>query len=667
MSGAQIHGGLGAGSPAGPPVRPAQAELDAAGASLGAALGGGNGQTILVEGEAGVGKTRLLDEALRPMAAPERGARAACFEHLQAAPFTPWVDVLHAVLRHRRPASLASERTRKVRAYLQRHLAGVGRVRLAAQPAARRLAAQSDVVALARGAGPARRSCSSWPRASCVLSAARPRRHTSSSSRTSTGSTRARWRCLGHLAGRLTAPRSCCCSPRGRRRTPDALRRRGRRRVWSWPSSHEPESLAMVREALERRRPARRGRRRDLRQDQGQSAVPRGGHPLAAGSRACWNGSSAPRRSRARPSWPPSRSPTGSRGCSMSRIDRLPADTREVLKAGRSSGRSFDARLLRGHRRRAAARRSRSSAPSTSWSAAALVVPGEDGAASVSFRHALVQDVAYESLPFARRRDLHGRVARYLESTQVAARPRHCSSTTTAVPATREKTRLHAVRASEAPSPSTRTARRSTTSASRWRRSRARAPTDACLRSRFEELTGDSLQTFGAARRGDRMLRVGEEALGLARQRGGRRQSGAGEGLPDRRRRCQRQSSLLEGLCVDAARPGCLQASDPVARHGHAAICRRGPRQACGTHPHREGCLSVSPRQRTGRRCELVDDGLRLAHRSDDEGLVAYGLTPSAVSRSRSWAGSSRRPTPAARPSPPMNKPAIWSGKRSAT
>ena len=67
----------------------------------------------------------------------------------------------------------------------------------------------------------------------------------------------------------------------------------------------------------------------------------------------------------------------------------------------------------------------------------------------MTFRHALVQDVAYESLPFSRRRDLHGRDrCSYLETAQAPSDHgvlvHHYRRADNA-----EKTRLHAVRASE--------------------------------------------------------------------------------------------------------------------------------------------------------------------------------------------------------------------------
>ena len=113
----------------------------------------------------------------------------------------------------------------------------------------------------------------------------------------------------------------------------------------------------------------------------------------------------------------------------------------------------------------------------------------------MSFRHALVQDVAYESLPFARRRELHGRIARYLEATEVGQDHtllvHHYQRAGEA-----ERTRFHAVKASE-----------SSVALSAHREAvdylsvamgtvTGRSADDACLRSRFEELMGDSFETM---------------------------------------------------------------------------------------------------------------------------------------------------------------------------
>ena len=135
-------------------------------------------------------------------------------------------------------------------------------------------------------------------------------------------------------------------------------------------------------------------------------------------------------------------------GLLMSRIDRLPPDAREVLKAGSVVGRSFDVAVLAGMDDELLTAVAMDRVLDELIDVA-LVVPEEDGdCTTVSFRHALVQDVAYESLPFARRRELHGRVAQYLEATQLLPdhgllvhHYRHAGDG--------ENTRLHAVRASE--------------------------------------------------------------------------------------------------------------------------------------------------------------------------------------------------------------------------
>ena len=94
-SGEQIHGGLGEGRRQGRLVgRRAELELLA---DAWERARDDSGQTVLIEGEPGVGKTRLLEEALRSIVAPAPVTRLACLEHLQAAPFAPLVGLLHEV------------------------------------------------------------------------------------------------------------------------------------------------------------------------------------------------------------------------------------------------------------------------------------------------------------------------------------------------------------------------------------------------------------------------------------------------------------------------------------------------------------------------------------------------------------------------------------------
>ena len=212
-------------------------------------------------------------------------------------------------------------------------------------------------------------------------------------------------------------------------------------------------------------------------------------------------------------------------GLLMSRIDRLPPDTREVLKAGSVVGRVFDGTILAGigdellrpiDLGRAFAELAR----------AALVVHDESRSGeSVTFRHALVQDVAYGSLPFSRRRVLHGRVARYLEAVQTVPdhsllvhHYRHAGDA--------EKTRLHAVKASESSVSVYANLEAIDYLAVAVGTARGRSPRDACYRSRFEELMGDSFEIlarhdeavacFSRARRrwvSSAARRISEEAL----------------------------------------------------------------------------------------------------------------------------------------------------------
>jgi class 3 adenylate cyclase/tetratricopeptide (TPR) repeat protein len=102
--------------------------------------------------------------------------------------------------------------------------------------------------------------------------------------------------------------------------------------------------------------------------------------------------------------------PPGVEAVIAAKIDRLHPDDRHLLRLAAAIGLSVDASLL------AAALGAEAPAldqPAT-WAALGdFVERREDG--SLQFRHAIVRDVAYEGLPFGRRRELHRRVGELLE------------------------------------------------------------------------------------------------------------------------------------------------------------------------------------------------------------------------------------------------------------
>src|SRR5262249_20755457 len=100
----------------------------------------------------------------------------------------------------------------------------------------------------------------------------------------------------------------------------------------------------------------------------------------------------------------------------LARIDRLSPDPRRALRVGSVVGREFGAALLRNVQTRAGM------APATDDHLAALQASGlvrtrADGVQTVlRFRHALVQEAAYDSLLRAERGTLHRAVAETLEA-----------------------------------------------------------------------------------------------------------------------------------------------------------------------------------------------------------------------------------------------------------
>lgn len=97
----------------------------------------------------------------------------------------------------------------------------------------------------------------------------------------------------------------------------------------------------------------------------------------------------------------------------MARLDRL-GDAREVAQVGAVLGRDFSDDLLRAVAPMDEARMQWSLARSVS--AGLLDVRWKPPTAHYAFRHALIQQTAYQSLLRSRRRDYHGRAARALEA-----------------------------------------------------------------------------------------------------------------------------------------------------------------------------------------------------------------------------------------------------------
>jgi class 3 adenylate cyclase/tetratricopeptide (TPR) repeat protein len=453
----------------------------------------GKGCAILVDGEAGVGKTRLLDEALRAMAADDRITRAACFEHLQAAPFTPWVDVLQSVLEIERdgPGDL---RTATVQAYLDQHLPDLVEFGSLLNPLLNLSLSPSRVV----GSLDAQTR-----RAKLFDLVARVLQVTSGDGGRILVLEDLHWMdesslaLVRHVTQRLTgAPILLLLTQRPAAMADDLQGAKMARVVVA--ELTEPESLAMIREALGVT---------DLPNEVGEAVYAKTrGNPLfleevirslgAPGVLERITGASSVTRAAELAAL---EIPDRVQGLLMSRIDALPAAAREVLKAGSVVGRSFGEAVLAGVDdeliRTVAIGRA-----FDELAAAALVVRNEDGdGESITFRHALVQDVAYDSLPFSRRRDLHGRVARYLESVQVTPdhpllvhHYRHAGDD--------EMTRLHAIRASESSVAVAANVEAIDYLDIALGTVSARSSRDACLRSRLEELVGDSLETLARHR-----------------------------------------------------------------------------------------------------------------------------------------------------------------------
>src|SRR5262245_51024562 len=74
------------------------------------AASGGHGQAVLISGEAGVGKSRLVAEAKRYAAARDvLLLQGACFPQDSACPYAPLLDLLRARFAGRAPPTIADD------------------------------------------------------------------------------------------------------------------------------------------------------------------------------------------------------------------------------------------------------------------------------------------------------------------------------------------------------------------------------------------------------------------------------------------------------------------------------------------------------------------------------------------------------------------------------
>ncbi|MGH9106670.1 MAG: ATP-binding protein, partial [Acidimicrobiales bacterium] len=104
----------------------------------------------------------------------------------------------------------------------------------------------------------------------------------------------------------------------------------------------------------------------------------------------------------------------------LSRVDTLAEASRRTLKVASVVGREFSVQTLTGsYPELGTARQVAGSLRRIC--AAGLVVPGRASAGSYAFKHAVIQEACYETLPFSLRALVHGRVGCYLEATEPEA------------------------------------------------------------------------------------------------------------------------------------------------------------------------------------------------------------------------------------------------------
>ena len=451
-----------------------------------AEVGEGSGRMLVVEGEPGVGKSRLLDEAVARAVRDGRVLRTSCLEHLQGIPFAPWVGVLTCLLGLVGGKDVTA-RTAAAIAAVGRWAPDLSELASLLNPLLGLGIPASEVVASLDVQSRRERLIDLVTR---LLTASCPPRGQVllvEDVHWADGSSMA---LLAHLAEHIHGSRLLLLASTRTSDLPVRLPASVTRLVLGELSRED--SLKLMRSSLAAP---------DLPEAVADAVHAKTrGNPLfleevihslgAPGALAKIRGASSVAQAAELATLA---IPDRVQGLLMSRLDSLPAREHEVLKVAAVVGRQFHQATLSGLPSLPVKTRALGHVLHDLDQAALIVPAGESG--SFTFRHALLQEVAYDSLPYARRRAIHGEVASFLEAS--SGRPDHGLLVHHYRQAgNRERLRVHAARAAE-----------SSQAVYAFREAvdylgialetvRAPTPAQASLRSRLEELTGDCLESL---------------------------------------------------------------------------------------------------------------------------------------------------------------------------
>ena len=370
----------------------------------------GSGRAVLIVGEAGVGKTTVLEHAVASISGRYPVLRTACYEYLQSVPYAPWVDVLDQVFGTSRTDGV-DVRTVKIRAWLGENAPHLEEFAALLNPILAVSFQMGDVVRSLDGRG--RRERLHALVGDILAAAGRGRAHALvlEDLHWADESTLALLRDAS--AALAAAPVLLLATARPDEGLSDL---RPVMQVLDLQELSAADSAAMVRGALARPDlpdvlvdfvyEKTRGNPLFTEEVTRELALPGVLDRILRASAVNLADEVAALGI-----------PDRVQGLFMSQIDRLPPESREVAKAASVVGRVFTEDELRGMEDGSFQSAPLEEALSELMASSLVLAESSPSGGSYRFRHALVQQVAYDSLPFARRRQLHGAIARFIETT----------------------------------------------------------------------------------------------------------------------------------------------------------------------------------------------------------------------------------------------------------